>query len=101
MQGLHLDKAVHLILFGVLFLLFMIPVWKSGFTRRKKRNWLIFIAFAASLWGIITEIIQHYFVPGRTFDLWDWVADTIGVLLSIFVVLFLMSTIGGNQKQAQ
>lgn len=99
MKNLPIDKAVHLILFGVLFLLFMIPVWKSSLCRKKKQRWLIIIAFSVSLWGIITEIIQHYYIAGRTFDLWDWVADTTGVLVSIYIVLFLMSTIGGNQKQ--
>lgn len=100
MQHLHADKAAHFILFGVLFILFIIPVWKSSLSPKRKDLWLIMIAVLVVLWGIITEVIQHYYIAGRTFDLWDWVADTAGVLYSIFIVYSLMNTIGGSRKKS-
>jgi VanZ family protein len=38
-----------------------------------------------SLYGISDEIHQ-YFVPGRSSDIWDWVADTLGAILSVTMI---------------
>jgi VanZ family protein len=45
---------------------------------------------AVIVWGIFTEIIQLY-VPGRSFDLLDWAADSLGALLALLLAkrLFL------------
>lgn len=84
-QQLHIDKIVHFFLFGMLFLLTALPILKSSFSVRSKKQYLFSIAISAILWGILTEIIQHYFVAGRTFDIGDWIADTIGILTGVWV----------------
>lgn len=45
-----------------------------------------YIAVGAVLYGIITEFIQHNFISGRTFDIWDWVADSLGVGIAILFI---------------
>jgi VanZ family protein len=37
---------------------------------------------SGSFYGMTDEIHQ-YFVPGRSADPWDWLADTIGVMLGV------------------
>jgi VanZ family protein len=36
-----------------------------------------------AIWGLATEFIQKYFVPGRSFDLLDFAADSTGAFLAL------------------
>lgn len=80
---IHLDKFVHAGLFGILVFLWVLPVIKSNVTAKWGK--IIFIAILASAWGLATEFIQKY-VPGRDYDLMDWIADTIGIVLVLIVI---------------
>jgi VanZ family protein len=77
-EQISFDKLVHTGLFGMLSVLFMYPVAKSMLSRREKINWYIKVALATVLWGFATELIQKYFIPGRSYDLIDFLADTLG-----------------------
>ncbi|MBN9351067.1 MAG: VanZ family protein [Chitinophagaceae bacterium] len=88
-ERVHADKVVHFILFGVLFVLISIPVLRSGLEKGQKRKWLLITAAFIIVYGFITEVIQHYFIPGRTFDLLDWAADSAGVIAGFFFVKYL------------
>ena len=46
---------------------------------------MIFIVFAVISWGLTTEFIQKAYIEGRTFDLFDWMADTTGTLIALFL----------------
>jgi hypothetical protein len=81
---IYFDKWVHTGLFAVLAFLFMYPFSRSGLTPSEKWHYLLRIALAASLWGLTSEIIQKYFVPGRSFDLFDWAADSLGAAIALF-----------------
>ncbi|MGE5692433.1 MAG: VanZ family protein [Candidatus Zixiibacteriota bacterium] len=69
------DKFIHLGeygLFGFLFArLFVQLGWKHPY---------LWAALIASFYGATDEIHQFY-VPGRTMEVYDWVADTLGGLL--------------------
>ncbi len=80
---IYFDKWVHVGLFAGLAFLFMRPVTKSALTSKAKWNYILKIAIAASLWGITSEFIQKYFIPGRNFDLYDWAADSFGALVAL------------------
>ena len=75
---INYDKLIHTFLFAVLAYLFMRPVMRSALAGREKWNWLIRITLAAILYGITTEYIQKFFIPGRSFNLADWLADALG-----------------------
>ncbi len=83
MSAIFFDKWVHAVLFAVLAFLFMKPVCKSNFPTKYKWITVSKIALCASIWGLTTEFIQKFFIPGRAFDLWDWAADSVGVLLAV------------------
>src|SRR5689334_4978216 len=72
---INYDKLIHVGLFAVLAYLFMLPVVRSGLPTKQKWNWLIKITIASIIWGITTELIQKFFIPGRSFSLTDWTAD--------------------------
>jgi VanZ family protein len=84
---IYLDKWVHAGLFGVLSFLWMHPIVKSGLNKTKKRITITIIAIISSLWGLATEYIQKYYIPGREFDWLDWAADSAGILLALIIVI--------------
>jgi VanZ family protein len=80
-----IDKLVHIVLFG-----FCSFLW--GMSLKNDRSslafWLWLLGACVGL-GILVEIIQSTnWVHGRTGDIWDVVADTIGAVLGIWVVKF-------------
>ena len=83
MSAIFFDKWIHAGLFAVLAFFFMKPVCKSNLPTQHK--WIIVfkIALCASILGLTTEFIQKFFIPGRAFDLWDWAADSLGVILAL------------------
>ena len=85
MAAIFFDKWVHAGLFSVLSFLFMMPYCTSKISFKNKWTSVIKIAFAASVWGLTTEFIQKFFIPGRAFDLLDWAADSGGVILAVIV----------------
>jgi VanZ family protein len=72
------DKIVHFFLYFFLTLLWILALQKL---QRIKIRLLIFII----LWGIIIEFLQEYFIPGRSGDIFDAVANTIGSISAIFL----------------
>ena len=82
LNDIYFDKWVHTGLFAVLVLLFIYPVSKFPLPQEVKRNTAIKIAIAACTWGLTTEFIQKFFIPDRSFDLFDLAADSLGVLLA-------------------
>ncbi len=83
----NFDKLVHMVLFGGLTLLFCLPYSKTCFSFLKKRNIFIRISLSMILWGLMIEVIQKFFVPGRGFEWLDWAADSFGVLIAFWICM--------------
>ena len=68
-----IDKLVHLILFAVFGILWLRsaghPTARTGFS----------VVVVGIAFGIATELFQEWLDWGRTMDVWDAVADSIGV----------------------
>lgn len=79
---IYFDKWVHTSLFAGLTFLFIYPVSTLDLTIAVKKNTAIKIALAACVWALATEFIQKYFTPDRSFDLYDWAADSFGILIA-------------------
>lgn len=75
----HFDKVVHFTFFMVFFILWFLYF---GIT---KRNAFIII-LTAFMYGFAIEFYQRYCVVGRSFDVWDGVADGIGAVLGWLVM---------------
>lgn len=78
----NLDKIVHVMLFGMNVLFWGWHYETSG--RGSKQLRAIFIAATAIMiiLGIIMEYVQLYFIPNRTFDGYDIIADAVGCVLA-------------------
>ncbi|MFX4274018.1 VanZ family protein [Propionibacteriaceae bacterium Y1685] len=66
-----LDKAAHLLMFGVPVLLLLLAACR--------RRWVLPV-FAAH--AMVSEVIQHRFLPSRSGDPYDLLADLIGIGLA-------------------
>lgn len=86
----NFDKLVHAGLFGGLAFLFSLPLLKSGFSQKQKINYSIKISLIAIIWGIIIEFLQKFYVPSRDFDLLDWAADTVGVMIAFWLFMRIL-----------
>ncbi|MGC4101391.1 VanZ family protein [Ferruginibacter sp.] len=83
------DKLIHVGIFGFLAFLFMFPVGQSAaFSNKAKWYYFIKIALATIVWGYTTEVLQKFFIPGRSYDLTDWLADSIGGVLAMIFCRF-------------
>lgn len=85
LNKIYFDKWVHVGLFGLLAGLFMAPFFAADLPLKKKWIYVIIIAFGVILWGLATEFIQHAYIEGRSFDLFDWMADTCGTIIAFFL----------------
>jgi len=74
----HYDKVIHMVMFGVLSLLFF-GAWKY----EKTSSPYVYAIIFTIMYGVLDEFHQS-FVPGRTPDVFDAVADGIGSLIVLF-----------------
>ncbi len=84
-HSVHL--AGHLCLYGGLGAL----VARVGAFRRWPLRRLVWAGVALSAWGALDELHQ-LFIPGRSCELIDWVCDTLGASLGLFVGTRVMTS---------
>ena len=82
---IKLDKWVHALLFGTSTVLFMLPLLPQQLPIPILRQRFLKITFAICTWGFCTECIQYFWVTGRTFDLYDALADAFGAFVAYFI----------------
>jgi len=75
------DKLLHLLEYAVLGALLVPGLRLAGFSARGA---LLLAVALASLYGVTDEVHQS-FVPGRTADVFDWMADTVGAAIGAIV----------------
>lgn len=73
--GNYLDKVGH---FMVFFFLSINLCYKY-----QKNEALIGVLFGGILFGFLTEFLQQ-FIPGRNMDIYDAVADTLGIIFGFY-----------------
>jgi VanZ family protein len=78
------DKLIHAILFAVEAALLAFAFQQSKWTK----TWLTILAWCIILGGGL-EIFQHFWVVGRSGDVVDLLADAVGTLLGLQVIMFL------------
>lgn len=78
----HLDKIVHIILFGLNVLFWGWHYVESNRPpARLRKIFFLAVLFTIGL-GIALEFVQMYFIPNRSFDGWDIVADIAGSVIA-------------------
>lgn len=92
------DKILHLAVYFVLFL-----TAYYSFNNQKKfkiiKDYVIISSLVFSvLYGALDEIHQ-LFVPGRSCDIYDWLADVAGVILAIIVLHLIKRFVIDNKNK--
>ncbi len=82
----HFDKVVHMGLFGAQVFWLALPLAKRP---QPHTVILVWMAIAATLFGILMEYVQKYFTTDRSFDWTDMVADGVGAFLSCLCMRYL------------
>ena len=78
----YFDKAVHFLLFGFLGILFHRAFGTLDSLNGRDRLRLAAAIIAATVYGLSDEFHQS-FVPYRSADVWDAVADALGAILMV------------------
>lgn len=81
----HFDKLAHFAFYGVMA--FLCTLWRreSGMTAGRAVLFaVLFIAVAGA-----GDELHQYFIPGRTMDFRDWLADGVGGFLGAGMAAFL------------
>ena len=81
LHKIYFDKWIHVGVFGLLCILFCLPFNKSAVLIKKRVEYFMLIAIGVSFYGLMTEFIQKYWIPGRSYDLLDWAADSLGAVI--------------------
>jgi VanZ family protein len=81
----YVDKIIHAIMFATLVYMFCRPVQLKGFLTNiiTKIYFLITILFV--VYGLIMELIQKWFIVGRSFEGLDILADAVGAFIGYFI----------------
>ena len=77
----HMDKIIHAILFAMLT-----TIGYLAYSNYSRRLYLGLMGY-----GIMTEIMQGALTITRYASIYDWIADTVGILLAIFSIKIIES----------
>lgn len=85
----HLDKVVHVILFGGIVLFWGgYYAFRAQATSGWRKKAILWTVLSITL-GIVLEFVQFNFIPLRSFDRGDIVADAAGSIAASLFLLFL------------
>ena len=79
LDAIWADKWVHIGIFTVLIFLWCRALEITAL------NVFVGVIIVAVLYGLMVEIVQDRFIPNRSFDLTDLVADFIGSLIGLWL----------------
>ncbi len=84
LSKIWVDKWIHIFIFFLLVFLWCRGLTKSvGPDKIERRNHYQIAAICLS-YGIMMELVQHFFISNRSFDIKDILADTVGCSLGIW-----------------
>ena len=84
-----IDKVVHAILFGGIVLLWAFNLY---FRRNDQQKWqqiIVLLTLFSIALGIGLEFLQRDYIPNRSFDGYDIIADSTGAILAAVYHLFV------------
>ena len=84
----HLDKLVHIFLFGAHVLFWGWHYGQLGFSKKKFREIIIADVILTIGLGVGLEYVQKYWIPNRTFDGMDILADLTGAIIAGLWLMF-------------
>jgi len=81
----YADKVVHFFLY-----FFLTVFWLLAYPKLWHKRFRFIVAVI--LWGIFIEFTQEYFIPTRSGDIFDALANTLGGITGMFLYHYLLMT---------
>ena len=82
-EKVHFDKIVHFCLFVGIVLLLSLAVYRQK--RHISPGTLVMFVIIAAGYGLAIEFIQKYWAVGRSFDMYDVIADSLGAIAGVWL----------------
>ncbi|MDC3103979.1 VanZ family protein [Flavobacteriales bacterium] len=76
----QLDKLIHVVIFMIGVFLFAVAL-----KEQKKIQFLRYVIISFIAYGLLLEIFQGLFFVERSADILDWLSDTVGVILGVWI----------------
>ncbi|MCZ7601424.1 MAG: VanZ family protein [Melioribacteraceae bacterium] len=83
------DKIKHFIAYFVLSFFLSLALNVQNKFKRMKESYIKFALLITLIYSTFDEIHQ-VFIPGRSAEFWDWLANMFGILLGVFLVKSLV-----------
>jgi len=83
LDKIWLDKWVHLGMFTILVILWCWGGLRARASIQKRKIFFTMIAILGIVYGLGMELVQHYFIPNRSFDTGDLLADAAGCMAGL------------------
>jgi len=77
------DKWIHISLFGIMVFLWCWSMLRIYPPNKKLKFIFILVSILGLAYGIGMEFIQKYFIPFRSFDVGDIIADAAGCIVGV------------------
>ena len=87
------DKLLHFIAYFILAVLLSLTLLFQKKNRLFKKRYILFSIIISSVYGLLDEIHQS-FIPGRSNEVLDWAADSIGAAAGILLVYYTLNKLG-------
>ena len=91
------DKFKHFGAYLVLAFLLNFAIILQGKYKKLSENSFYITLIITTIYGLFDEVHQ-IFIPGRSFDWWDLVADIIGSLVGIMLVNIIIKSYGKKES---
>jgi hypothetical protein len=78
LDKLWLDKWIHIAMFGIMTVLFCLGLSKQEIFLKKIKKYFLLAGIFCLLYGIAMEFVQKCWIPNRSFDMGDIIADGVG-----------------------
>jgi VanZ family protein len=88
----HFDKLVHFSLFFVFTILLNYGFQKQNNNSALKRYNYTIAVVSGVIYSVITEVIQYYFIAGRSGEYLDFVANITGIVSGVLFFRFFLKT---------
>ncbi len=79
------DKVVHIIIFMVQTFLLMFAFGRQYLNLNKRLFYTVVLLTILTAFALLTEVLQAYVFIGRDGNLYDFIADFIGVIVGFFM----------------
>ncbi|MDZ7742345.1 MAG: VanZ family protein [Bacteroidota bacterium] len=79
------DKIVHLVFYGVFTFLLLHGLVKQYGAGNKRFMYKIVAFNTGMVFGLLMEVLQYYEFSGRNGNIYDFIANTIGSLIGIWI----------------